>query len=137
MIDHEGIIDRIEGDKAHVKINSVTACASCNAKGVCSAADMEEKHLDINLHGAVFNSGESVRVEVTTHLGLKAVALGYFYPFLLLMTVLFILIFSGTEELTAGIFALLSVVPYYLVLYLFRKRIESTFTFRIKKSIPE
>lgn len=39
MIEHEGIIDHIDGDTAHVKIDSVSACASCHAKGVCSAAD--------------------------------------------------------------------------------------------------
>ena len=134
MIEHEGIIDNIEGDVAHVKIDSISACASCHAKGVCSAADQKEKYLDVRLEGADYQQGESVQVQVAKRLGFRAVALGYFYPFLLLMLVLFITISAGVPELKAGIIALLSIVPYYLMLFLFRKRIETTFTFSIKKT---
>jgi sigma-E factor negative regulatory protein RseC len=134
MIEHEGIIEQIDGDVAHVKIESVSACASCHAKGVCSAADQEEKYLDVPIHGATYRQGEAVNVQVEKRLGFRAVALGYFYPFLLVMFVLIAMIAMGAPELRAGIFALLSLIPYYLVLYLFRKRIESTFTFSIKKT---
>ena len=134
LIDHIGIVDRIEGDVAHVKINSESACSACHAKGVCGAADQEEKFLDVPLSGASYKTGERVHVQVARRLGFKAVALGYFYPFLLLMAVLIMLILIGVSELKAGSLALLSILPYYLLLYLFRKRIESTFTFSIKKT---
>ena len=134
MIEHEGIIEHIDGDVAHVKIDSVSACASCHAKGACSAADQEEKYLDVLLHGATYSQGETVNVQVEKRLGFRAVALGYFYPFLLVMLVLIAMIILGAPELKAGTFALLSLLPYYLGLYLFRKRIESTFTFSIKKT---
>ena len=134
MIEHEGIIDHIEGNVAHVKIESVSACASCHAKGVCSAADQEDKYLDVPLEGADYQEGEPVQVQVEKRLGFRAVALGYFYPFLLLMAVLIAMIATGVPELKAGIVALLSIIPYYLGLYLFRKRIATTFTFSIKKT---
>lgn len=134
MIEHEGIIDRIEGDVAQVKIDSVSGCASCHAKGVCSAADQKEKYLDVALKGATYRLGEQVQVQVARHLGFRAVALGYFYPFLLLMAVLIAFTMAGTQELRAGTYALLSIIPYYLVLFLLRKRIGSAFTFSIKKS---
>jgi sigma-E factor negative regulatory protein RseC len=134
MIEHEGIIDHIDGDVAHVKIESVSACKSCHAKGVCSAADQEEKFLDVPMYGSTYRQGELVHVQIAKRLGFKAVALGYVYPFLLLMVVLIAMLAAGAEELKAGIFALLSIIPYYLVLYLFRKRIESTFTFSLKKT---
>ncbi len=134
MIEHEGIIEHIDGDVAHVKIDSVSACASCHAKGACSAADQEEKYLDIPLHGVTYSQGEAVNVQVEKRLGFRAVALGYFYPFVLVMLVLVAMIALGAPELKAGTFALLSLIPYYLGLYMFRKRIESTFTFSIKKT---
>jgi len=134
LIDHLGIIEQIEDDVAHVKINSESACAACHAKGVCGAADQEVKYLDIPLHGADYNRGEPVHVQVAKRLGFKAVALGYIYPFLLLMAVLISLTAFGTNELRAGMFALLSLLPYYMILYLFRKRIKTTFTFSIKKT---
>jgi sigma-E factor negative regulatory protein RseC len=133
MIDHDGIIDHIEGGVAHVKIDSQSACSACHAKGVCGAADQKEKFLDVPLHGASYKTGEVVRVMIAQRMGFKAVALGYFYPFLLLMAVLIILIMAGVGELTAGLFALLSLIPYYLGLYLARKWIESSFTFSIQK----
>ena len=134
MIEHKGVIEQIDGDVAHVKINSVSACASCHAKGACSAADQEEKYLDVPLHGIPYHKGDAVQVQVEKRLGLRAVALGYVYPFLLLMGVLIAALAAGASELRAGTYALLSVIPYYLVLFLFRKRLESTFTFSIKKT---
>lgn len=134
MIDHEGIIEHIEGDVAHVKIDTESACAACHAKGVCGAADQEEKYLDIPLGGIKYQNGEVVRVQVARHLGFKAVALGYIYPFVLLMAVLIALTVAGVNELKAGMIALLSLLPYYLVLLLARNRIERTFTFSIQKT---
>ncbi len=134
MIEHEGIIDHIDGDVAHVKIDNVSACMSCHAKGACSAADQEEKLLDVPLHGATYRQGDPVNVQIAQHMGFKAVALGYVYPFLLLMAVLISLLAAGAAELRAGGIALLSMVPYYLVLYLFRNRLSKSFTFSIKKT---
>jgi len=134
MIEHEGIIDHIIGDIAHVKIDSVSACASCHAKGVCSAADQEEKYLDVPLHGAHYQQGDPVYVQVARHLGFRAVLMGYVYPFLLLMAVLIGMLAAGVTELRAGSIALLSIVPYYLLLYLLRNRISKSFTFSIKKT---
>lgn len=133
MIDHEGIIDHIESDVAHVRIYSQSACSACHAKGVCGAADQEEKFVDINLHGAAYVKGERVHVQVARKLGFRAVALGYVLPFFLLMGVLISLSAIGIDELKVGLFALLSIIPYYLVLYLYRRRIESAFTFSIRK----
>lgn len=134
MIEHEGIIDHLEGDIAHVKIDSVSACAGCHAKGVCTAADQEQKYLDVPLQGAAYKQGDKVLVQVARHLGFRAVLLGYVYPFLLLMLVLIILLSAGAPELRAGSMALLSILPYYLLLFLFRKRISKSFTFSIKKT---
>jgi len=134
MIEHEGIIDHIDGDVAHVKIDNVSACMSCHAKGACSAADQEEKFLDVPLQGATYQQGDPVYVQIAKHLGFRAVALGYVYPFLVLMAVLIGMLAAGAGELRAGGVALLSIIPYYLVLYLFRNRIAKSFTFSIKKT---
>ena len=134
MIEHEGIIDHIDGDIAHVKIDSVSACSGCHAKGVCTAADQEEKYLDVPLHGAEYKRGDTVFVQVARHLGFRAVLLGYVYPFLLLMLVLIIMLSAGAPELRAGSIALLSILPYYLLLFLFRNHISKSFTFSIKKT---
>jgi sigma-E factor negative regulatory protein RseC len=133
LIDHEGIIEWIDHDVARVKIRSESACASCHAKGICGAADQEDKYLEIAVHGNGFTPGEQVLVQVSRHLGFRAVALGYILPFLLLMSVLITLTFTGAGEFKAGLGALISLLPYYLALYIFRKRLDTAFTFSIKK----
>ena len=133
MIEHEGIIEGISGQSAHVRISSVSACSACHAKGVCGAADQETKYLDVPMRGASFSPGEVVRVQVAKGLGLRAVAIGYVYPMLTLVAVLIALISLGMGELRAAMIALASLVPYYLVIYLLRGKIEHTFTFSIQK----
>lgn len=133
MIDHEGIIEDVRDNVAHVKINCESACAACHAKGVCGAADMAEKFLDIPVDKDSFTPGEPVRILIARKLGLKAVALGYIYPFMLLMIVLVGLTAAGVGELRAGLIALGSLGPYYLALFLWRKRIGHAFTFILKK----
>jgi sigma-E factor negative regulatory protein RseC len=133
MINHDGFIERIDGEIAHVKIQTESSCTACHAKGVCGAADQEEKYLDIRIGNADFSTGEKVKVIVARHLGYRAVALGYVYPFLVLLAVLIILLILGIDELNAIPLALASLLLYYVVLYLSRKRIGRIFTFSIQK----
>jgi sigma-E factor negative regulatory protein RseC len=134
MIDHDGVIEQIEGELAHVRIQSESACAACHAKGVCGAAGQEEKYIDVPVRVSDYKVGEKVRVLVARHLGFKAVALGYLYPLLVMMAALIILISAGIDELRAAPLALLSLPFYYLVLYLLRNRIGRSFTFSIQKT---
>jgi len=83
--------------------------------------------------GAEYRAGEQVRVSIARRTGLRAVAFGYVYPFLVLMTILIILTAAGASELQAGTWSLASLAPYYLVIYLLRDRISNTFTFKLEK----
>jgi positive regulator of sigma E activity len=66
-IDHEGIVEAISGDVARVKIDAQSACAACHAKGVCTAADKEEKIMEVPLNGVSLDPGEKVRVLISRH----------------------------------------------------------------------
>ncbi|HKK63464.1 MAG TPA: SoxR reducing system RseC family protein [Bacteroidales bacterium] len=132
-IDHIGYIDEVADNEATVRINSMSACASCHAKGACSAADQEEKVLNVSTAGKQVSSGEEVRVIIARKTGLHAVAIGYVYPFLLLMLVLITFTAAGAGELQAGIWSIASLVPYYIIVYLFKSKISQAFTFRMEK----
>ena len=132
-IDHIGWIESVEDNTVRVRINSQSACASCHAKGACSAADMEEKYFNLPADGREFANGEQVRVHIARRLGLKAVALGYIYPFLVLMSVLIALTIAGVPELQSGLIALLTLVPYYIVIYLLKNRLNRNFSFTLEK----
>ncbi len=134
-INHIGFVESISDQTATVKINSQSACASCHAKGACTAADQSEKVLTVGTEGREYSAGEQVRVFIARRTGLRAVAYGYFYPFLVLMTILIILTAMGVSELQAGIWSLASLVPYYLVIYILKDRISNSFTFKLEKII--
>ncbi|MCF8225772.1 MAG: SoxR reducing system RseC family protein [Bacteroidales bacterium] len=132
-IDHIGFVDSVDDRKARVRINSQSACASCHAKGACTAADQSEKSITVPVGGRSVKPGERVRVLIAKRTGLRAVAIGYVYPFFLLMIVLIILTAAGAGELSAGMWSLASLVPYYLTVFLLRNRISQAFTFRLEK----
>jgi sigma-E factor negative regulatory protein RseC len=136
-IDHLGIVETLTDNLATVKINSQSACAACHAKGACSAADQTEKYLSVNPAGQDIKIGETVRVLISKKTGLNAVAIGYIYPFLVLMVVLIACTIAGINELHAGLFALLSLAPYYLSVYLFREKISNAFKFKLEKLIND
>lgn len=136
-IDHLGIVDTVSDNLATVKINSQSACAACHAKGACSAADQTEKILSVNPGTLEVKIGETVKVLISKKTGLHAVAIGYVYPFLLLMVVLIALTIAGINELHAGLFAMLSLAPYYLLVFLLRERIRNAFTFKLEKLIKD
>jgi Positive regulator of sigma(E), RseC/MucC. len=43
MIEHEGIIEKINGNHITVGIFQQSACSACHARGMCMAADSKEK----------------------------------------------------------------------------------------------
>jgi len=80
-----------------------------------------------------FKVGEDVMIYGTTSMGMRAVALAFGIPFLVLIIVLFIA-YSCTEEneILSGMVALLSVIPYYIVLYLCKDKLKKKFSFTLK-----
>jgi sigma-E factor negative regulatory protein RseC len=132
-IDHLGFVDSVSDQMAVIKINSQSACAACHAKGACSAADQEEKILTVSTDGLPVSVGEQVRVLISKRTGLRAVAFGYIYPFLLIMLILITFTALGMSELQAGLWSLISLAPYYLGIYLLRDKIGNSFTFKMEK----
>ena len=81
----------------------------------------------------IYKVGEQVVVFFKESLGFRAMFLGYLLPFLVLMTVLIIGTSIGLAEGTAGLLALGSLVPYYMVIFLKNKKLKKTFSFSIRK----
>lgn len=132
-IEHLGRIVGIETDKITVSIVSQSACISCVSKGSCSVGDVEDKIVEIeNQHDKEYKINELVTVVLNTSMGAKAVLLGYFFPFLVLMVTVIIFLAIGFSEGFAGVAALLMLVPYYLILYLTRRKQKKSFGFRLK-----
>ena len=132
IITHDGIISHIAKDVITVMIVSKASCASCQVKGACTASDVEEKNVDVERGlNDNYQIGDKVVVMMDQSLGTWAVMFGYVFPFLVLLFGLILFTQTMDSEGLAGLFALLLLVPYYVILYLSRKQMDKTFQFKI------
>ncbi|MCK5028404.1 MAG: SoxR reducing system RseC family protein [Bacteroidales bacterium] len=132
-IEHKGRIDSIEENKINVSFIALSGCASCHAKGVCTAADMQEKSVEVYDFSNQYSVGEEVNVTLKQSLGFRALFLGYVLPFIMVLFILIILTIITKNEAISGIGALLVLVPYYVGLFLLKDKIRKKFTFKINK----
>lgn len=130
-ITHEGIIDHIENDTIFVRIVSKSACSACHSKSMCSVSEMTEKLVEVQSSDSDYAAGQEVNVILDQTLGNKAVVLGYLLPFFVLIITL-VVASSFLDELWAGLSAIGILLPYYLLLFIFKQKLRSTFYFRIE-----
>ena len=133
-INHNGRIDKIEGDTVFVRIIQQSACSGCHAKGICSASEQKEKIIEVNdPNSGSYHIDEEVVLCGQSSLGMQAVVLAFVIP-------LFLVVFAIAagdrwewNETTSGVAGLSLLVPYYCLLYLLRDKLKKRFIFTLKK----
>jgi len=134
MIEHQGIIQQINGNHIIVKILQQSACGDCHAKGSCMAAGSKEKMIDIFAPSEKFSVNEEVIIEGKESIGYKAVLWAFVIPLIIVVIALILTISVWKfDELASAIIAIVALTPYYIVLYLMRKKIEKSLKFSIRK----
>lgn len=136
LVCHEGKVVgfKAKGDSVQVKILSSSACAQCHARGMCTALEMEEKIIDaIPVSREPLKIGDTVVVMMEEKLGWKAIFYGFFLPLIVMVAVLFVSYALGSSETRAALYSLGSLIPYYLLLCVFREKIEKDFIFKAEK----
>ncbi len=135
FIEHEGTVREIKDGKIRVSFLAKSACAHCQLKGVCSAADMVDKEVEVDMGGVAVLPGEKVNIVLARPLGFRALAYGYLIPFVILMTTLFTVYGITGSEVISGVSSVVVLVPYYGLLYLLREKIHRQFRFMIRKFV--
>ena len=134
IIKHRGIVEKIDGSHVVVRIVQTSACSACSAKGLCNASESKEKQIDVYEVNPAYRIGEEVVLCGSTSMGMKAVFLAFGIPVLLLLAALFATMrITDGDALLAAAVALLAVVPYYLVIYFMKDKLNRTFSFTIEK----
>lgn len=134
IIKHRGIVEKVEGAHVVVRIVQTSACAACSAKGLCNASESKEKQIDVFEAGASYQIGEEVVLCGSTSMGMRAVFLAFGIPMLLLLFALFVTMrVTDGDALVSSLVALLAIVPYYLVIYYMKDKLNRTFSFTIEK----
>lgn len=133
IVTHKGKVIHLEGLDVRVMIESMSACAACHAKGMCTLSDKEDKIIDIKVsaeRAAKLNVGDEVMVAVSQQRGMQAVLLAYILPAILVILSLILLLKLLPEPL-AILSALAVLGVYYYVLYLFRNKLNAKFVMSI------
>ncbi len=131
-ISHQGLVESVVNGIAKVNIVSVSACASCHAQGACSASDMQNKVIEAVDYQNKVKPGDMVTVVTKESTGFKAVFLAYILPFILVLISLIIGNIYAINESASGLISLSILIPYYLVLYLFKSILKKSFIFEIE-----
>lgn len=132
--EQKGIIESVTDNRITVRIDRGSACGHCSAQGLCNLAESTERIIEVNNSTQSFSIGEWVQVTMSKSMGNKAILLGYFIPFVLFISTLLILSAYGLPEWITGLVSLLILIPYFIILYIFRERLRRTFSFSIHKT---
>ena len=130
-IDHEGIVQRTGENKVIVAISSSSACSGCHAEGSCSLSGHEEKIIEVRGKYNV-KPGDVVTILMMQSMGYAALFLGYLLPLIIVVTLLITLVSFKVPELASGLISIAILIPYYIVIFLFRKTINEKFKFTLK-----
>jgi len=132
QVSHTGIVEGVADGCVSVRILQTSACAACKVAGHCNAAEAKEKMVDVWCADAArYTVGQQVTVAASMAVARKALVLGFVMPFLLVVAVLVTVLYLTKNEGTAAMAALGSLIPYYLLLWLYRDRIQRDITFQI------
>ena len=132
IVSHEGIVTNIKGDDVEVKILSKSACASCNIKTACNMSEMQEKIITISApKDKKLSIGQEVKVSMALGQANRAVIFAYVIPSIILISMIFILNYLKIDEGINALVSIGSLVPYYLILFLFKDKIKCKFEYEI------
>jgi sigma-E factor negative regulatory protein RseC len=130
-IQHDGTVKKVDGNSVLVSMTASSACSGCHAEGSCGLSGKEEKIVYVEGKYNV-SQGDRVTILMEPSTGYKAVAISYLGPLIVIITGLIIFNSLSFKELTAGLISISLLVPYFLILYIFRKSINQSFTFTLK-----
>lgn len=133
-IRHSGVVSEVTPNEVKVKIVPMSACSMCHARTVCGTSSGGSRIIPVRRRDdGSFRPGDQVFVTVRQSQGFKAVLFAYLIPLSILLVLLLTLSLLFENELAAGLGSIGFVALYYLVLALFRNKLDSGFIFTVEK----
>ena len=134
ILEHKGVVRAIHQSQVDVAMQVESACAGCKVRVACGMGDQKEKMVAVTTDiPEAYSVGEEVIVSVESNMGFMAVFLSYIIPLVLLLVSLLTLLGAGVGEGVAGLSSLGVLTLYYIVLWLFRSRIDRKIIFKMRK----
>lgn len=126
-IEQKGTVEEITSRSIRVRTLREASCGQCSAKSMCFLGESPERIVEVSDFTPDIKIGDTVGITISRSMGNKAIVLAYFIPFLCLITGLVLFKQLGLADWLSGILAISILIPYYLVLYLVRGRLQKTF----------
>jgi sigma-E factor negative regulatory protein RseC len=136
-IEHRGVIESVEGNKALVMIEQIAACGSCYARSACAVAVKKSRTLEVEDNSGRFKPLDKVIVSVHASSGYFAVMAVFAIPLALLIVALAAVLALGGSEAAAAIAGLSVLIPYYTALYLCREKIKKKIVFKLSEDTKQ
>lgn len=135
-ISHKGVVEAVDGASVKVRITQSSACGTCKAASHCSVSESKEKMVEVvNLdEGKTYAAGDEVMVSMPVNNGSKAVFLAFILPFLVMMAVLLVALWTTGNEALSALLAVASLLPYYVIIHLLEKKLSKVFSFVIENT---
>ena len=132
-ISHKGKIVNITPQVTTVAFTQHSACGECHAAGFCTMGDMADKVVDVPTDPyKKYKIGDEVEVLLKASMGFKAVYLAYLIPLVIVLAVILGLMALGVGEVITGLSGIAAVGVYYLLLWLFREKLQNEYVFIIR-----
>lgn len=134
IIKHKGLVERVDGSHLVVRIVQTSACSACSLKGHCNSSESKEKLIDVYGVNTSYQVGDEVVVCATTSMGMRAVFLAFGIPLLILLLALGITMrVTDGDAMLSALVGMVAMVPYYLIIYMNRSKMNRTFSFTIEE----
>lgn len=130
-ITHEGIVQSTDSKSVTVELVPNISCTGCAAARSCNPSGNDKKIVKVDGYYNV-SRGENVVVAMKQSLGFSALFLGYLLPLICVVVTLIILVSLSFSELFSGLLSIAVLIPYYILLFVFRKVIGKKFSFTLK-----
>ncbi|MDR0845870.1 MAG: SoxR reducing system RseC family protein, partial [Tannerella sp.] len=124
VIQHTGIIEKIEHPIVFVRIVQQAACSECHAKTTCVSSDRKIKIIEAEDYTGTFRVNEEVMICGQYTMGLYAVLLAYIIPLILVVAALVAGVELTGNEGIGGLAGLLVLLPYIIIMYMMRNKLK-------------
>lgn len=130
---HHGLVVGLQKGSVEVRIQAVSACATCAAHAKCGFADTKDKQLLIPTPDwQRYALGDTVLVHIDQQRGLLAVWIAYLLPSILILAAIAAAALAHWPEWAIVLAAFATLGVYTGALYLRRRRLSDKFTLTLE-----
>ena len=130
-ITHTGIITAIKNNIISVEIIQKEACSNCALKDACSQTTRQHI-VDVECDNPKdYKIGQNIEVLISGRQAFIASMYGYIFPLILVIFSLFLCFIFTKDEILSGLFSISILLPYYVLLWIFRNKLKENLIIKI------